>query len=311
MNDNNLLIFGKNICNKKVNSNKLTFYEEKNLVILNGLWFTLLSTKSGLIADSTYLIEDKWLLHAEKMQGCSYLKGNYILMGNAGGNNYYHWLFQSYGSLLVSIASGIDLKNHTVLGSRLNNWKKQYLELIPGLKYQEIKTDNTVIVENIYFNNILWKDFVYNPSTLVLKEFDKIKSYEKSNIKKIYISRCDTKYRKVENEKELVDMLKKYDFQKVILSEYSVVQQISLFRNASEIISPHGAGLTNLIFSSENTSVIELFQEGYINKCFLAIAISKKMKYIGLVNPIRDIAVNHHASNMCVNIEKLKLLLEK
>ena len=75
---------------------------------------------------------------------------------------------------------------------------------------------------------------------------------------KIYISRSDSTKRKILNEIELIALLKKLNFQIIILSEMNIFDQINLFKKAKVIFGYHGAGFTNLVFSSPKTKVIEI-----------------------------------------------------
>ena len=75
---------------------------------------------------------------------------------------------------------------------------------------------------------------------------------------KIYISRQDSKKRKILNENELIPLLKDLNYQIVTLSEMNIFDQINLFKNAKIIIGYHGAAFANLVFSLPKTKVIEI-----------------------------------------------------
>ena len=57
---------------------------------------------------------------------------------------------------------------------------------------------------------------------------------------------------------EVNNMLVKHDFSIYSLEKMSFFDQVSLFKNAKSIIGAHGAGLANIIFSS-NANVLEIF----------------------------------------------------
>lgn len=80
---------------------------------------------------------------------------------------------------------------------------------------------------------------------------------------RIYISR-ERAYncRHVINEASLMTRLSHYGFKKYLLEEMSFEEQISLFYDAECVVAPHGAGLTNIVFS-DKIKVIELFPEPY------------------------------------------------
>lgn len=75
---------------------------------------------------------------------------------------------------------------------------------------------------------------------------------------RVYISRNDAGQRRVENEAELVETLNQYGFERYQLTQLSILDQVSLFANADVVVAPHGAGLTNIVYSEELT-VVELF----------------------------------------------------
>ena len=78
---------------------------------------------------------------------------------------------------------------------------------------------------------------------------------------RIYISRKGR--RKCLNEAEVFTLLAAKGFTFVEDKPRSLEDQIGIFRNASVIVAPHGAALTNLLWCEEGTTVIELFGESY------------------------------------------------
>jgi hypothetical protein len=75
---------------------------------------------------------------------------------------------------------------------------------------------------------------------------------------RIYISREDATARKVRNADEVGAVLDTHGFETYVLSELTVAEQIRLFANADCVVSPHGAGLTNVVYS-DDVSIVELF----------------------------------------------------
>jgi capsular polysaccharide biosynthesis protein len=81
--------------------------------------------------------------------------------------------------------------------------------------------------------------------------------------RRVYISRNDCQTRKVENEEEIAEILASKGFERVMLRELGMAQQISLFYSAEYVIGPHGAGMANLTFCNPGCKVVELFPETY------------------------------------------------
>ena len=79
-------------------------------------------------------------------------------------------------------------------------------------------------------------------------------------------------------------------FKNIILEDLSFSDQITYFNNAKFIIAQHGAGLFNLVFCKENTSILEI--EPILVQVFKNIADTKKLKYNSCKNEFDDIILN-------------------
>jgi capsular polysaccharide biosynthesis protein len=100
---------------------------------------------------------------------------------------------------------------------------------------------------------------------------------------RLYVSRNDARNRRLLNEDAVMAELAPRGFQKVTLTGLSVTDQAKLFRDARVIITPHGSGLTNMVFANPGTVVIELFQPAYVNSCYWAIADFLGIDYYALI----------------------------
>jgi len=186
------------------------------------------------------------------------------------------------------------------------------LEILGIKNYIEASADKSYFVSNAVFSDVSWGGFSYAPSDLLLnliRELDFGKSDQGAEL--IYISRKDTKLRGVSNEDDFIQKLEKQGFKSVILSELTVVQQIRLFRSATFIVAPHGAGLTNIIFCRPDTTLVELLPDDYINPCFYSIAEVMGLKYAATLNPVQSESSGYHNSQMFVDVNLVMNTLEK
>ena len=94
----------------------------------------------------------------------------------------------------------------------------------------------------------------------------------------IYITRKEARNRRVENEEELTDYLLERGYSVTMLERSSFAEQRDLLAGAENIISPHGAGLVNMVWA-DSPKVVELVTPDYSNPCGWLIAAGKGWDY--------------------------------
>ncbi|NEQ41062.1 MAG: DUF563 domain-containing protein [Okeania sp. SIO3I5] len=139
-----------------------------------------------------------------------------------------------------------------------------------------------------------------------------------ADMARIYITRNKAKHRRVINEEEIVDLLSQYGFITIELETLSVVEQVRLFANAKVIVSPHGSGLTNIMFCQPGTTVIELVSPNYIRHYYWVISQQLGLKYYYLMGdeysyyPLRQIMYpNPLTEDITINLGKLEKMLSQ
>ena len=100
---------------------------------------------------------------------------------------------------------------------------------------------------------------------------------------RLYISRQQTANRRVINEPVVMTVLAQLGFQCVTLEALTVREQAALFASATVVIAPHGGGLTNLVFCSPGTTVIEIFPPHFVYPCYWLISNLMNLHYHYLI----------------------------
>ena len=90
--------------------------------------------------------------------------------------------------------------------------------------------------------------------------------------RRVYLSRGDAARRRVLGEDALFARLARLGYERHELGGRSAAAQARLFAEATHVIAPHGAGLTNLVFCPPGARVLELFHPGYVNVCYWSLA---------------------------------------
>ncbi|MGK7921732.1 MAG: tetratricopeptide repeat protein [Trichodesmium sp.] len=236
-----------------------------------------------------------------------------------GGGGYYHWMFDIVARISLLYQSNINLLSiDKFIFNKIQT--KFQIETIKTLGFSEDKILEScnyphiqaqrLIVPSILnregFRNTKWAcDFL--KETFLPKNF-----HQSSLAERIYISRKQVSKRQVVNEAEVVSLLEKFGFKVIILELMSMKEQALCFANAKVVVAPHGAGLTNLVFCSSGTKVIEFFDSQYMVKCYWLISNVCSLEHYHLIGEEFDDEFSGKPArkNILVNLDKLLSLLK-
>ena len=105
----------------------------------------------------------------------------------------------------------------------------------------------------------------------------------KMDIKRLYLTRKNSRSRSVLNEVELDEILDKYNFTRFSFDDISFWDQVFIMSKLECFISIHGAGFSNVIFMQEGASVLELVNQSYADIeykfPFWKMSVSSNLKY--------------------------------
>jgi hypothetical protein len=97
--------------------------------------------------------------------------------------------------------------------------------------------------------------------------------------RRVYVPRKGQ--RKVANEEELIPILRRFGFEVYDLDD--VEDEAAFFSECEIVVGPHGAGLTNLVFCSPGTKVLELIPSDHVHPYYYTIATSAGAEYSYIV----------------------------
>lgn len=267
-------------------------------------------------------IKDSRILKRKFFPDVHYLKGTvfHTIAGGGSYDNYFHWLIDSLPKIHILKESGLfDQVDWFYVPTIQHDYHIDSLKalgipehkIVDGKKYPHIKAD--VLLASSYCRGPhehihKWIIDFYN------KEFPPVNK-PKFTSKRYFISRKDANTRRIINEDEVSEFLSQYNVETVILSKLNFQEKIDLFAYAELIISYSAAGTTNYIFCKENTKVLELFGDKFIDfRFYYDIAVKRNLdfhyligKNVGDSDNIDDGQYNH----VVIDIDALKEMLEK
>jgi hypothetical protein len=195
--------------------------------------------------------------------------------------NYFHWWVDTLPRLAVAEASGIR-HFQVIVPEKMEDWQRQSLERVgyPSDRWVPFG-DEQWRVESLLFPSVLGYSGMVRPwATDWLRR--KLGLHKSSSGKRrIYLRRETLGYRRVANEFEVLPILKSFKFEAMETRGMPLKDQIKLFSGAECVVSIHGAGLTNVIFSPPKTRVVEFMSPhpAYTNTCYYSLCSALGHRY--------------------------------
>jgi capsular polysaccharide biosynthesis protein len=228
------------------------------------------------------------------------LQGNAfsMLTGGGGAGNYAHWLIDSLSRLHLLRKSGrFDEVDHFLVPEIKYDFQQDsiaYLGVDPS-KLVPVRVGEHYIADCIMASTAPRAESIIIPKWIV--EFYResllsLPDIQDTGISNLYVSRSDSGIRNVTNETELVAMLEQYGFRSVALSQFSFIEKVNLFAHADNLVSAHGAGLVNVMFSPRKSNLLELYPDQYVLTTYADLAASVGLNYAYQLCPCSEPAVD-------------------
>jgi hypothetical protein len=115
---------------------------------------------------------------------------------------------------------------------------------------------------------------------------------------RIYVRRGKVPNRNMKNTEEIDRLLNtRYGMEPVVMDGLRIEEQAEIFFNADVVVAPHGAALTNLIFSKPGTVVIELCSPNYLQGDIKDMARTTNLRHMAIVGEVGDgPSLNHQTT---------------
>jgi tetratricopeptide (TPR) repeat protein len=231
-----------------------------------------------------------------------------FFMPSAGQSNYYHLLCEVMPAL--SFYQDLGLNCPIVFSSKSKPVIQrilQALDISPDLVMWGQDTEGIV-----FSLGIVCTPLSLSSKTVIFYRKIVPNILEKENIKvkkseRIYISRRHSSKRILRNEDKIEEILLKLGFDIYYMENYSFAEQIAIMEQAAIVVSPHGAGLTNILFCPVGTTVVELRIDKYPVECFEKLALICGHKYYPVLGVLEDQVSPEQSDNFYWQIDRDKV----
>jgi capsular polysaccharide biosynthesis protein len=239
----------------------------------------------------------------------------YLLIHHPWYANYYHWLIDSIHRLWAIKDKANEMILFLPPESRLSSFAIDSLKPFNFKKIIHIPNGKSALVRRLCIPTQKPHMDGYNPAALIEigKMYRSYISSKRINViagERIYVSRKNSKTRKIVNEDEVIKTMLKYNFTIICNEDYTFFEQVSIFSQAKYLVGIHGAGLTNMLFMQPGSTVFELIKRKtnpirHFNLLFWYIADALRHKYYYQICEPINIDELFHTADVMVDIELL------
>lgn len=195
--------------------------------------------------------------------------------------NYNHFLLDSLGRLALIFRAGIKFDTFDHIFCNIPSDYARELMIILGIPIEKCITPSQkgiYLCEELFVASYPGVNRFY-PRWLVSYLRESIVKTSTHSYRRLYIPRKNN--RKILNENELSEILRKYEFETFEPTGNLLTHKI--FSEASVVVSAHGAALANLVFCKPGTKVLELIPSDHIYPHYFSLSVAANLDYSYIV----------------------------
>ena len=207
-----------------------------------------------------------------------FLKGPWTSIVSRWDYNYYHWFLDALPRL--GLLPNFPSDTQILARGPATPYQRETLAWLGITDRVHFVDKNHYKVEDYYYSGFTGMTGCLNPWNIrhLRGLFLTHGTTNLSLPEKFYLVRKG-KTRGIINEAEVQEFFRNRNWAIVDTEAMGVADQIALFSRAKQICSLHGAGLTNLLWSSPGTRVLELFANNYLNGVYEGISLLNRLRY--------------------------------
>ncbi len=234
--------------------------------------------------------------------------------------NYFHWLFDGLPRLLLVEHAEVDFsaifvrQEVGVERESLGLMGYEKVPLIDSAEFRFVRAARLVVPPflDAFAHFPRWS--VNDLRSRLLKAVEESETVVAPRRSKLYISRLGASQRRLQNEERLCALLSARGFTIIRCETMTFRQQVREFAAAEIVVGLHGAGLSNILFCSRGTRVVEIVPPRYQFPAYQELALAVGLQYerfLGIGVEVRDRTWEYQAEDVLADQNGLCALLDR
>lgn len=228
------------------------------------------------------ILENHYALKRRRFRLPKFRHGTALLLGAANSDNYFHWLLDSLPRWKLLQAAGWRDYDFVLLHSESRRFQEETLDWLGVPQEKRLRCSKNFVHQ---FEKLVVPSMPFPLEEVSAWACAWLRSLIKQKFRgpeKIFLSRRGVRARQLANEPELQSALEAHGFVAVQPEKLSVREQAEILSGARCVVAPHGAALTNLVFTPPGALLFELFHPQHKNRCYVNLAAACGHRYASL-----------------------------
>jgi capsular polysaccharide biosynthesis protein len=189
-----------------------------------------------------------------------------VFMAWGGNFNYGHFVLDCLPSLVALDEQGL-LDRFPPIAPPLKAWQRDLIAMAVATPVRELKDDVVHIGAAVHATSM--DHYLHGPGDLLARTRARILAaapVPRTRGRRLYFSRRGHSMRVMINEAALETALRARGFEIVRPERLSAAAQVQMMREAEVVVGPTGAAMTNALFASAGTRIIEIQPENFTSQ---------------------------------------------
>lgn len=280
--------------------------------IRNGAFLTETHWRVANVINHPFYLGD-WPIHKKR-----HIEGDHFCIMGRNGSQYYHWTWDELPRLLSALPH---LPENTtfLVAEDLSEYQLETFRIL-GISEERLLRNGAfeqTTVERLWFATPLGHSEHATTSPVIsalLKQ--RFADYfgicvASEPTRRLFVSRKLARRRKLENESEILDLVKLRGFETVYPEEMTLREQVLCFSQAAVILAQHGAALVNMLHAQPGCKIIEMHGPEVTRVHYYSMSKVLQHHYDCLVGQPARNPGNPYEPDFVVNPQELHMVLDR
>jgi len=259
------------------------------------------------------------IFHASELPPIEQYKGQVAVLATQAGRGYYHWMLDALPRLHLLERAGYSPAkiDRFVVNDCIANFHFSTLETcgIPSSKVLQTQWHPHIRAERLIVpSHAGGVSAIPEWACSFLTEKFQPGGRKLTAGAKVYLHRGENTHRKIINDAAVVDLMKKRGFSILNPEDFSLPEQVAIFREARVVVSPHGSALVNIVFCEPGAKVIEFFCPAAVSLMYWRLCVQRQLEYFYLFDKgdrlPEGVEPFHLAADLEIDLSELNKILD-